>query len=130
MKCASDTWAMRASPRTSSGWAYVRSIASRARSIRRLESSTARLTAHLRLLTRPTHRPTVGRVRGHLHHSASRPRTDAPGSARSPAAGPAAVLALQRSVGNRAVRQVLQRAPTGLKESKPTTDFTNDALAY
>jgi len=40
------------------------------------------------------------------------------------------VLALQRSVGNRAVRQVLQRAPTGLKESKPTTDFTNDALAY
>jgi hypothetical protein len=50
--------------------------------------------------------------------------------ARSPATGPAAVLALQRSLGNRAVRRVLQRAPTGIKEAKPTTDYTNDALAY
>lgn len=44
MKCASETQAIRASVGTSSGSAYVRSIASRARSMRRLRSSVARLT--------------------------------------------------------------------------------------
>src|SRR4051794_32659956 len=44
MKWASDTWAMRARVGTSSGSAYERSIASRARSSRRLFSSLARLT--------------------------------------------------------------------------------------
>src|SRR3954469_3821648 len=44
MKWASDTWAMRARVGTSSGSAYERSIASRARSSRRLFSSVARLT--------------------------------------------------------------------------------------
>jgi pimeloyl-ACP methyl ester carboxylesterase len=47
MKCASETWAILASDRTSRGSVYVRSIASRARSIRRFESSTARLTQRL-----------------------------------------------------------------------------------
>src|SRR4051812_47583973 len=44
MKCASETCAMRASVGTSRGSAYERSIASRARSSRRLFSSLARLT--------------------------------------------------------------------------------------
>jgi hypothetical protein len=44
MKCASDTHAIRAKVGTSSGEAYDRSIASRARSSRRLASSDARLT--------------------------------------------------------------------------------------
>jgi hypothetical protein len=70
------------------------------------------------------------RVRGHLYQSSSRQRAGAPGSARSAATGPAAVLALQRSLGNRAVRRVLQRAPTGIQQAKPTTGYTNDALAY
>src|SRR2546428_13012258 len=47
MKCASDVSAIRASAGTSSGWAYVRSIASRERSSRRLDSSVARLTSGL-----------------------------------------------------------------------------------
>src|SRR5437763_6367799 len=44
MKCASETWAMRARVGTSRGSAYERSIASRARRSRRLFSSLARLT--------------------------------------------------------------------------------------
>src|SRR6476660_4440823 len=44
MKCASETWAIRARVGTSSGSAYERSMASRARSSRRLFSSVARLT--------------------------------------------------------------------------------------
>src|SRR3954449_6980998 len=44
MKWASDTWAMRARVGTSSGSAYERSMASRARSSRRLFSSVTRLT--------------------------------------------------------------------------------------
>ena len=44
MKCASDTYAMRARAAMSSGSAYARSMASRARSMRRLTSSVARLT--------------------------------------------------------------------------------------
>src|SRR4029077_1140841 len=44
MKCASDTWATAATARTSSGSAKERSMASRARSRRRLKSSTSRLT--------------------------------------------------------------------------------------
>src|SRR5687767_4578295 len=48
MKWASDTYAIRASAGMSSGSAYARSIASRARSIRRLTSSVA-------LLTEPSH---------------------------------------------------------------------------
>src|SRR3954465_31665 len=44
MKWASETWAIRARVGTSSGSAYERSIASRARSSRRLFSSVARLT--------------------------------------------------------------------------------------
>ena len=43
--------------------------------------------------------------------------------------GPAAVLALQRHVGNRAVRRTLARAPS-LNESAPTGTFTADALKY
>jgi hypothetical protein len=69
-------------------------------------------------------------VRGHLYQPGSSPRKSAPGPKPGPATGPAAVLALQRSLGNRAVGRVLQRAPTGIKEAKPTTDYTNDALAY
>src|SRR3712207_6825427 len=45
MKCASDTWATRASVAMSSGCAYVRSIASRARRSLRFCSSVARLIA-------------------------------------------------------------------------------------
>ena len=45
MKCGSDTIAMRASAAMSSGSAYIRSIASRARKSRRFCSSVARLTA-------------------------------------------------------------------------------------
>src|SRR4051794_20120047 len=44
MKCASETWAIRASVGTSSGSAYERSMTSRARSSRRLFSSVTRLT--------------------------------------------------------------------------------------
>jgi hypothetical protein len=91
-----------------------------------LDSSTARLTAVDSADPPPYRR----RVRGHFYHSPNRPRTGTPGVARVSATGPAAVLALQRSLGNRAVRQVLQRAPTGLREATPTTDYTNDALAY
>src|SRR4051794_68922 len=47
MKCASETQAIRASVGTSSGSAYERSIASRARSSRRLLSSVARLTPRI-----------------------------------------------------------------------------------
>ncbi|GAB3075059.1 hypothetical protein GCM10027186_33760 [Micromonospora schwarzwaldensis] len=45
MKCASETNAIRANAGMSSGCAYARSIASRARSIARFDSSTARLIA-------------------------------------------------------------------------------------
>jgi hypothetical protein len=64
-----------------------------------------------------------------LYQPSNRPRTGAPGSARSAATGPAAVLALQRSLGNRAVRRTLARAPT-LKESGPTGTFVAEALKY
>ena len=39
------------------------------------------------------------------------------------------MLALQRQVGNRAVRRTLARAPS-LNESAPTGTFTADALKY
>src|SRR3954467_7588488 len=55
MKCASDTCAIRARVGTSSGSAYLRSIASRARSSRRLLSSTALPTSG-DLMERPTFR--------------------------------------------------------------------------
>ncbi|GIJ20030.1 hypothetical protein Vlu01_06540 [Micromonospora lutea] len=45
MKCASETCAIRARLGMSSGWAYARSMASRARNIARFVSSTALLTA-------------------------------------------------------------------------------------
>src|SRR5918993_1813709 len=44
MKCASEMCATAATARTSSGSAYARSMASRARSRRRLRSSASRLT--------------------------------------------------------------------------------------
>jgi hypothetical protein len=47
-----------------------------------------------------------------------------------PALASTAVLALQRSAGNRAVTRVLQRAPSGLKDAKTTSTFTSDALGY
>jgi hypothetical protein len=58
-------------------------------------------------------------------------RRDAP-PARAPARaqGGAAVLALQRHAGNRAVRRLLQRTPSGLKDAKTTSDFTSHALTY
>ncbi len=68
-------------------------------------------------------------MRGHFYHSANQPRTGARQAARSPATGPAAVLALQRRVGNRAVRATLARTPS-LNESAPTGTFTADALKY
>ena len=48
MKCASDTHAIRANDAMSSGEEYERSIASRARSSRRFESSSARPTPKIR----------------------------------------------------------------------------------
>src|SRR3954453_8774437 len=125
MKCASETCAMPASVGTSSGWAYVRSIASRARSIRRLDSSTARLTA-VDSADPPPYRRWVP---GHLYHSPNQTRTGARQAVRRPATGPGGVLALQRQVGNRAVRRTLARAPS-LNESAPTGTFTADALKY
>jgi hypothetical protein len=68
-------------------------------------------------------------VPGHLYHPPSQARTGARQAARSPAVGPAAVLALQRRVGNRAVRRTLARAPT-LNDSAPRGTFTADALKY
>jgi hypothetical protein len=64
-----------------------------------------------------------------LYQPGNSPRTGAPGPKRGPATGPAAVLALQRHVGNRAVRRTLARAPT-LNESAPTGTFTAEALKY
>jgi hypothetical protein len=68
-------------------------------------------------------------VPGHLYHPGNQARTGARQAARSPAMGPAAVLALQRQVGNRAVRRTLARAPS-LNESASTGTFTADALKY
>jgi hypothetical protein len=68
-------------------------------------------------------------VRGHVHHSPSQGRTGARQAARGGATGPAAVLALQRQVGNRAVRRTLARAPT-LNESAPTGTFSAEAVKY
>src|SRR5919112_997677 len=53
MKCASETCARRARVGISSGCAYARSIASRARRSRRFCSSTARLTAAITPRSRP-----------------------------------------------------------------------------
>jgi hypothetical protein len=64
-----------------------------------------------------------------LYHSPNQARAGGRQAARSAAMGPAAVLALQRSVGNRAVRRTLARAPT-LNESAPTGTFTAEALKY
>jgi hypothetical protein len=69
------------------------------------------------------------RVRGHFYHSPNQGRTGARQAARGGATGPAAVLALQRQVGNRAVRRTLARAPT-LNESAPTGTYTAEAVKY
>ena len=66
---------------------------------------------------------------GHLYHPGNQARTGARSPKRGLATGPAAVLALQRQVGNRAVRRTLARAPS-LNESAPTGTFTAEALKY
>ncbi|HEU5213244.1 MAG TPA: hypothetical protein VFU10_10785 [Gaiellaceae bacterium] len=40
------------------------------------------------------------------------------------------MLALHRQAGNRALGRLLQRSPSGLKDAKTTSGFTNDALSY
>jgi hypothetical protein len=64
-----------------------------------------------------------------LYHPGNQARTSTRSPRRGLATGPAAVLALQRQVGNRAVRRTLARAPS-LNESAPTGTFTADALKY
>jgi hypothetical protein len=64
-----------------------------------------------------------------LYHSAKQARAGAPQAARSPATGLAAVLALQRRAGNRAVRRTLARATT-LNDTAPRGTFTAEALKY
>jgi hypothetical protein len=64
-----------------------------------------------------------------LYHGPNQARSGGRQAGRSPALGPAAVLALQRQVGNRAVRRTLARAPS-LNESAPTGSFTAEALKY
>jgi len=64
-----------------------------------------------------------------LYHPGNQARTGTRSPRRGLATWPAAVLALQRQVGNRAVRRTLARAPS-LNESAPTGTFTADALKY
>jgi len=57
-------------------------------------------------------------------------RDTPPAPAPARAHGRGAVLALHRHVGNRALGRLLQRTPSGLKDAKPTSGFTSDALTY
>ena len=82
MKWASETYAIRASAAMSSGSAYARSIASRARSSRRFASSVARLTE-------PSHH--VGRSRSRVS-TCPRPTT-------RPGATSQAALGARRELG-------------------------------